>query len=110
MYTRWRRAVQNICSDKITKLANMWEEMDVFVTNWKGSISQSAAIATFKTSYNGLHLCLLTAYEVSWNFFQYFRTYGQNDIPSVFTLAVVTSYYLHLHIQMAASISQVSEL
>ena len=51
-----------------------------------------------------------TAYEVSWNLFQYFRTYRQNDIASVFTLAVVKSYHFHLHLKMAASISQVSQL
>ena len=34
-----------------------------------------------------MHFWLLTAYsyEVSWNFVQYFRTYEQNDISSVFT-------------------------
>ena len=37
-------------------------------------------------------------------------TYRQNDISSAFTLAVVTSYHLHLHIKMAASTSQVPPL
>ena len=31
MYPRQRHAVQNICTVKITKLANMWKEMDVSV-------------------------------------------------------------------------------
>ena len=81
--------------------------MEVFVKNWKGSIPQSVAIATVKTRQNVLHLWLLTAYEVFLSFFQYSRCYGQNDISSVFTLAVLTSYDLHLHVKMAASISQV---
>ena len=46
----------NICSVKITKLVNLWEEMEVFVKNWEGSIyliyiiPQYVAIATVKTS------------------------------------------------------------
>ena len=88
----------------------MWEEMEVFVKNWEGSIPQSVAIATVKAGQNAFHLRLLTAYEVSLNFFQYFRTCRQNDISSAFTFAVVTSYHLHLHIKMAASISQVPPL
>ena len=48
MYSRWRLAVQNTCGIKITKSVNMWEEMEVFVKNWKGSIPQSVAIATVK--------------------------------------------------------------
>ena len=32
------------------KLANMQEEMEVFVKNWEGSIPQSVAIATVKAS------------------------------------------------------------
>ena len=50
MYSRWRLAVQNTCSVKITKLANMQEEMEVFVKNWGRSIPQSVAIATAKAS------------------------------------------------------------
>ena len=50
MYPRLRFVVQNIYSDKIMKLANMWEEMEVFVKNWEGSIPRSVAIATVKTS------------------------------------------------------------
>ena len=50
MYPRWGLAVQNVCSVKIAKLANMWEEMEVFVKNLEGSIHQSVAIATVKTS------------------------------------------------------------
>ena len=50
MYSRWRFAVQNTCSIILTKLANMSEEMEVFVKNWEGSIPQSVAIATVKTS------------------------------------------------------------
>ena len=38
------------CSFKITKLANIWEEMEVFVKNWEGSIPQPVAIATVKAS------------------------------------------------------------
>ena len=56
MYPRWRHVVQNICSVKITKLANMWVEMEVFVKNWEGSIPQCVAIETVKTSQNALHL------------------------------------------------------
>ena len=48
MQSRWRLAVQNTCGVKITKLANMREEMEVFVKNWEGSIPQSVAIATVK--------------------------------------------------------------
>ena len=55
-------------------------------------------------------LWLLTTYQVSWNFVQYFRTYRQDNISSVFTFAVVTSYHNHLHIKMVASISQISKL
>ena len=61
-YPELRSAVQ------ITKLANMWEEMKVFVKNWEGSIPQSVAMAAVKSSYNALHLWLLTAYEISWDF------------------------------------------
>ena len=50
MYSRWGVAVQNTCSVEITKLANMWEDMDVFVKNCEGSIPQSVAIATVKAS------------------------------------------------------------
>ena len=50
MYSRWRLAVQSTCSIKLTKLANMWKEIEVIVKNWEGSIPQSAAIATVKTS------------------------------------------------------------
>ena len=49
MYPRWRLAVQNIYNLKITKLADMWEEMKVFVKNWEGSAPQSVTIATVKT-------------------------------------------------------------
>ena len=49
MYSRWRLAVHATFSVKITKSANMWEEMEVFVKNLKGSIPQSVAIATVKT-------------------------------------------------------------
>ena len=37
-------------SIEITKLANMQEEMEVFVKNWEVSIPQSVAIATVKAS------------------------------------------------------------
>ena len=50
IYQRWELANQNICNIKITKLANMWEETDVFVKNWEGSIPKSVAIATVKSS------------------------------------------------------------
>ena len=48
MYTRRRLVVQSICGVKITKLANTWEEMEVFVKTLEGSIPQSVAIATVK--------------------------------------------------------------
>ena len=50
MYSRWRLAVKNTCNVKITKLANMWEEMEVFVRDWEEFIPHSVAIATVKTS------------------------------------------------------------
>ena len=50
MYPRWRPAVKNIFGVKIMKLANMWEEREVFIKIWEGSIPQSVAIATVKTS------------------------------------------------------------
>ena len=50
MNPKWRLAVQNICSVKITKLANMWEEIEVFVEDWEGSIPKYVAIAIVKTS------------------------------------------------------------
>ena len=50
MYYRWRLAVQNTCGVKITKSADMWEEIEVFIKNGKGSIPQSVAIATVKAS------------------------------------------------------------
>ena len=56
IYSIWRLTVQDICSNKISKLANMWEEMEVFVKNWEGSTPQSVATATVKTSSNALHL------------------------------------------------------
>ena len=84
----------------------MWEEMKVFVKNWEGSVPQSVAMTAVKNSYNALHLWLLTAYEISWDFIQYFRKYRENDISSVFIPAVVT----HLHIKMTAYISQISQL
>ena len=46
----YRLAVQNICGVKITKLADVLEEMEVFVKNWEGSIPQSVAIATVEAS------------------------------------------------------------
>ena len=52
----------------------------------------------------------LTACKFSTDFFQYFRTYRQNNFSSAFTLAVVTSYHLNLHIKMAAPISQGCQL
>ena len=110
MYPRWTPAVQNMCSIKIPKSASMWEEIEAFVNNWEASIPQSVAIAAVKASQNALHLWLLTAYEVSWNFVQYFRTYRQNNISSVFTFAAVVSYHIQLHIKMVAFISQVSQI
>ena len=50
--SRWRLPVKNTCSIKPTKLADMWEEMEVFVKNWEGSIPQSVVIATVKASQN----------------------------------------------------------
>ena len=50
MESRWRLAVQNTCIVKIMKLANMLEEMEVFVKNWEGYIPQSVTIATVKAS------------------------------------------------------------
>ena len=50
MYPKGRSAMQNIRSVQITKLANTWEEMEIFVKNWEWSILQSVAIATVKTS------------------------------------------------------------
>ena len=47
---KMRLAVQHTCSIKITQLANMREEMEVFVKNWEGSIPQSVAIAAVKAS------------------------------------------------------------
>ena len=38
------------------KLANIWEEKEVFVKNWEGSILQSVAMTTVKTSWNALYL------------------------------------------------------
>ena len=32
------------------KLPRIWEEMEVFVKNWEGSILQSVAMTTVKTS------------------------------------------------------------
>ena len=52
MYPRWTPAVQNMSSVKIPKLAIMWEEMEAFVKSWEGSIPQSVAGATVKTSQN----------------------------------------------------------
>ena len=52
MYPKWTPEVQNMSSVKIPKLASMWEEMEVFVKNWEGSIPQYVAIATIKTSQN----------------------------------------------------------
>ena len=43
-------------------------------------------------------------------FLSIFQNLRQNDISSVSSPAVVTSYHLLLHIKMVASISQVSEL
>ena len=37
------------------KLANMWEEMEVLVNNWEGSIPQSVATGTVRTSENALY-------------------------------------------------------
>ena len=54
MQSGWRLTVQNTCITKITKIANMLEEMEVFVKNWEGSIPQSVAIATVKASKNAL--------------------------------------------------------
>ena len=36
MYPGWRPAVENICSVKITKLGNMWEEIEIFIKIGKG--------------------------------------------------------------------------
>ena len=49
MYPRWRLAVQNIYSIKITQKANIWEEMEVLVENLECSIPQSVAKAIIKT-------------------------------------------------------------
>ena len=45
-----RPIVQNICCVTITKLANLWEEMQIFVKNWEGSMPQYVAMATVKTN------------------------------------------------------------
>ena len=50
VFQMYRLAVQNTCGVKITKLANMLEEVEVFVKNWEGSIPQHVAIATVKAS------------------------------------------------------------
>ena len=76
--------------------------------NVERSIPQFVAIVTVKVvNKSALNLWLLTAYEVFRNFLQYFRTYEQNDISSVFTLAVMMSYHPYLHIKMAASMLKV---
>ena len=69
MDPRRKHAVQNICNIKIMKLANIWEEKEVFVKNWEGSILQSVAMTTVKTIWNALYLWPLTAHKVSLNFF-----------------------------------------
>ena len=38
------------------KLTKIWEEMEVSVKSWEGSILQSVAITTVKTSWNALYL------------------------------------------------------
>ena len=88
----------------------MWEEIEAFVKHWEGSIPQSVAIATVKQVKMHCILWFLTTYEVSWNFVLYFRTYRQNNISTLFTFAVATSYHINLHLKMVASISQVSQL
>ena len=50
VFQMYRLAVQNTCGVKITKLANMLEEVEVFVKTWEGSIPQHVAIATVKAS------------------------------------------------------------
>ena len=50
VFQMYRLAVQNTCGVKITKLANMLEEVEVFVKNWEGSIPQPVAIATVEAS------------------------------------------------------------
>ena len=49
MYPRRGLAVQNICRIKSTKLANIWEEMEMFVKIWERSIPESVAIAIFES-------------------------------------------------------------
>ena len=49
MNPRRKPAVQNIGRFKIMKLAEMWEETEVSVKNWEGSILQSVAMTTVKT-------------------------------------------------------------
>ena len=50
VFQMYRLAVQNTYGVKITKLANMLEEVEVFVKNWEGSIPQPVAIAAVEAS------------------------------------------------------------
>ena len=48
--------LRNIYSVKITKLANMRKEMEVFAKTWEESIPQSVAMTAVKIRYIALHL------------------------------------------------------
>ena len=50
VFQMYRLAVRNTCGVKITKLANMLEEVEVFVKNWEGSMPQPVATATVEAS------------------------------------------------------------
>ena len=97
IYPRWGLVVQPKTFAELKSRNKQYVERNGSISqNLERSIPQSVAIAV--------------AYEVSWKFFQYFRTCRQNDISSVFNFVVVRSCRLHLHIKMAASISQISKL
>ena len=87
----------------------MLKEMEIFFKNCERSMLYSVVITTVKT---GLFIAFMTPnslLKVLGISFNILKIYRQNDISSVFTLAVVTSYHLHLHIKMTASLGDLEK-
>ena len=93
------------------KLAKIWEETEVFVKIVKSLYF--SLLLWLQSKLVGMHFIydpLQPSYEVSLNFFYISEHIMQSDNSSVLTLAIVMSYHLHLHIKMASSTLQVSQL
>ena len=121
-YTPFNLAVETAFMAHAESISKMWSGIldgDLQSKTFVAIISRNRQIWGKKWRYllkiaKGLYLSLLLQQQLKlskctafmtrnslWSFFfQFFRTYRQNDISSVFTHTAVTSYHLHFHTKM----------